>query len=96
MRRARSGQHSSFGEALGIVISHKLLVQFAATRPCRFRASHSILPEPQPGQRAAPAGSTVPVPSSVPEPSSAPLAAIGMALGASVYARSRRLNRGSN
>jgi hypothetical protein len=44
----------------------------------------------------APAGSTVPTSSSVPEPSSAPLAAIGMALGASVYAKSRKLNRGGN
>jgi hypothetical protein len=44
----------------------------------------------------APAGSTIPPPSSVPEPSSAPLAAVAMALGASVYAKSRKLNRGGN
>jgi hypothetical protein len=44
----------------------------------------------------APAGSTILPPSSVPEPSSAPAAAIGLAVGASVYARSRRLNKGGN
>jgi hypothetical protein len=43
-----------------------------------------------------PAGSTVPTPSPVPEPSSAPLAAVGVALCANVYARSRKLNRGGN
>lgn len=42
----------------------------------------------------APPGSTIPPPSSVPEPSTAPLAAVGMALGASVYARSRKSARG--
>jgi hypothetical protein len=44
----------------------------------------------------APAGSTVPTPSPVPEPKFAPLAAIGMALGATVYAKSRMSNRGDN
>jgi hypothetical protein len=44
----------------------------------------------------APAGSTIPAPSSVPEPSSVPLAAIGLTIGASVYSRSRRLNRGGH
>jgi hypothetical protein len=44
----------------------------------------------------APSGSTVPTPSSVPEPGSAGLAAIGIAVGASVYAKSRKSNRGGN